>query len=153
MSDSELVVLAPQSFQAPGLIERAGPSTRKKFFEFFTVPIRNANTRAAYYRAIQQFLAWVERAGYQDLEDIEPITVAAYIETLQRQVCNLGWSGPVSRAAKRSWIRLVRKNPHRSSDSDSFEEHSRFVLWHPDATMACGVTRQVTRVHAERLST
>jgi site-specific recombinase XerD len=35
--------------------------------------------------AIQQFLTWVERAGYQDLEDIEPITVAAYIETLQRQ--------------------------------------------------------------------
>jgi hypothetical protein len=30
-------------------------------------------------------LDWVERAGYQDLEDIEPITVAAYIETLQRQ--------------------------------------------------------------------
>src|SRR6516165_5994034 len=26
-----------------------------------------------------------ERAGYQHLEDIEPITVAAYIETLQRQ--------------------------------------------------------------------
>jgi site-specific recombinase XerD len=62
-----------------------GPSTRKKFFEFFTVPIRNAHTRAAYYRAIQQFLAWSERAGYQDLEDIEPITVAAYIEMLQRR--------------------------------------------------------------------
>jgi len=60
-------------------------TTRKKFFEFFTVPIRNPNTRAAYYRAIQQFLSWCERAGYQDLEDIEPITVAAYIETLQRQ--------------------------------------------------------------------
>jgi integrase len=86
MSDSELaVVVAPQTFPTPILIERAGPSTRKKFFEFFTVPIRNANTRAAYYRAIQQFLAWVERAGYQQLEDIEPITVAAYIETLQRQ--------------------------------------------------------------------
>ena len=50
-----------------------------------TAPIRNAHTRAAYYRAIQQFLAWAERAGYQDLEDIEPITVAAYIEILQRQ--------------------------------------------------------------------
>ena len=86
MSDSELaVVVVPQTFPTPILIERAGPSTRKKFFEFFTVPIRNANTRAAYYRAIQQFLAWAERAGYQDLEDIEPITVAAYIETLQRQ--------------------------------------------------------------------
>src|SRR6202051_317860 len=85
MSDSELAVVSPQTFQAPILIERAGPSTRKKFFEFFTVPIRNANTRAAYYRAIQQFLAWAERAGYQDLEDIEPITVAAYIEILQRR--------------------------------------------------------------------
>jgi site-specific recombinase XerD len=85
MSDSELaVVVAPQTFPTPILIDRAGPSTRKKFFEFFTVPIRNANTRAAYYRAIQRFLAWVERAGYQQLEDIEPITVAAYIETLQR---------------------------------------------------------------------
>jgi site-specific recombinase XerD len=30
-------------------------------------------------------LTWCERAGYQHLEDIEPITVAAYIETLQRQ--------------------------------------------------------------------
>ena len=85
MSDSELVVVSAQSFPAPTLITRANPKTRKKFFEFFTVPIRNANTRAAYYRAIQQFLAWAERAGYQDLEDIEPITVAAYIEILQRR--------------------------------------------------------------------
>src|SRR5260370_37639209 len=85
MSDSELAVVAPQTFPVPILVERAGPSTRKKFFEFFTVPIRNANTRAAYYRAIQQFLAWAERAGYQDLEDIEPITVAAYIEMLQHR--------------------------------------------------------------------
>src|SRR2546429_10027094 len=54
MSDSELAIVAAQTFQAPFLIERAGPTTRKKFFEFFTVPIRNANTRAAYYRAIQQ---------------------------------------------------------------------------------------------------
>lgn len=30
-------------------------------------------------------MRWCERAGYQDLEDIESITVAAYIETLQRQ--------------------------------------------------------------------
>src|ERR1700688_3932826 len=87
MSDSELVVVvATQTFPTPILIERAGPSTRRKFFEFFTVPIRNANTRAAYYRAIQQFLARAERAGYQDLEDIEPITVAAYIEIVHRRV-------------------------------------------------------------------
>ena len=79
MSDSELAVVSQSSFATPVLITRAGPSTRKKFFEFFTVPIRNAHTRAAYYRAIQQFLAWSERAGCQHLEDIEPITVAAYM--------------------------------------------------------------------------
>jgi len=84
-ADSELAVLAPDSFPTPALVTRARPEIRKKFFEFFTVPIRNANTRSAYYRAIQQFLDWVERAGYQHLEDIEPITVAAYIEILQRQ--------------------------------------------------------------------
>src|SRR5271165_2229196 len=83
MSDSELAVISADSSATPTIIARAGPTTRKKFFEFFTVPIRNANT--PYYRAIQQFLTWAERVGYQDLEDIEPITVAAYIETLQRQ--------------------------------------------------------------------
>src|ERR1700692_4221799 len=83
--DAELAVISVDSSATPAIITRAGPSTRKKFFEFFTVPIRNAHTRAAYYRAIQQFLAWAERAGYQDLEDIEPITVAAYIEILQRR--------------------------------------------------------------------
>jgi len=29
-------------------------------------------TRAAYYRAIQQFLAWSERAGYQPLKTLNP---------------------------------------------------------------------------------
>jgi len=50
MSDSELVVVSADSLATPTIITRAGPTTRKKFFEFFTIPIRNANTRAAYYR-------------------------------------------------------------------------------------------------------
>jgi hypothetical protein len=41
MSDSELAVVSVDSFAAPALITRASPSARKKFFEFFTVPIRN----------------------------------------------------------------------------------------------------------------
>ena len=39
-----------------------------------SVPIRNPNTRQAYYRAINQFLAWCDQAGFQELEDIEPRT-------------------------------------------------------------------------------
>jgi integrase/recombinase XerD len=50
------------------------------WFHHVTVPIRNKNTRIAYYHAIGQFLDWCQRAGFRVLEDIEPITVAAYIE-------------------------------------------------------------------------
>src|ERR1700736_8291 len=34
----------------------------------------------AYYQAIGQFLDWCQRAGFSNIEDIEPIHVAAYIE-------------------------------------------------------------------------
>jgi hypothetical protein len=43
MPDSELAIVSSDSFATPALIARAGPATRKKFFEFFTVPIRNAS--------------------------------------------------------------------------------------------------------------
>jgi site-specific recombinase XerD len=61
-------------------VAEVGPEATKKFFEFFTVPIRNKNTRIAYYHAIGEFLDWCHRAGFRHLEDIEPIHVAAYIE-------------------------------------------------------------------------
>jgi site-specific recombinase XerD len=69
------------SFKVPAIIADVGPEATKRFFEFFTVPIRNKNTRMAYYQAIGQFLDWCERAGFSNLEDIEPIHVAAYIES------------------------------------------------------------------------
>jgi Phage integrase, N-terminal SAM-like domain len=61
------------------------PVDRQQVLRVLYGPDPKCKHAAAYYRAIQQFLAWAERAGYQDLEDIEPITVAAYIETLQRR--------------------------------------------------------------------
>jgi hypothetical protein len=71
---------------------------------FFTVPIRNAHTRAAYYRAIQQFPARSERASYEHLEDIEPITVAAYMgSTPSRR----HFVAPIDRIAARSQFYLL----------------------------------------------
>jgi site-specific recombinase XerD len=61
-------------------VDPYGPEATKRYFEFFTVPIRNKNTRIAYYHAIGQFLGWCQRASFRGLEDIEPITVAAYVE-------------------------------------------------------------------------
>jgi integrase/recombinase XerD len=68
----------------PRLIEREGERTRKRFLEFFTVTIRNGNTREAYARACAQFLSWCDERGFA-LETIEPMVVAAYIEELTRE--------------------------------------------------------------------
>jgi integrase/recombinase XerD len=65
----------------PAAIAAAGERAGRRFIEFFTATIRNRNTRMAYARAVKQFFDWCEehRLG---LDDIEPITVAAYVEQL-----------------------------------------------------------------------
>lgn len=58
----------------------------KRFIEFFTAHIRNPNTRRAYAHAVQEFGAWCMLNGFHELRDIEPVHVAAYIETLQTRL-------------------------------------------------------------------
>lgn len=67
----------------PAVIAQAGPKAGKRFVEFFTANIRNANTRAAYARAVGAFCAWLEEHRLR-LEDVEPVVVAAYVEQLGR---------------------------------------------------------------------
>lgn len=67
----------------PTLIVGTGERAAWRFLEFFTVNIRNANTRAAYSRAAQSFLRWCEERGISELGAIQPVHVAAYIEQLQ----------------------------------------------------------------------
>ena len=64
----------------PALIQAAGPKASRRFLEFFAAQIRNPNTRAAYARAVGQFLTWCEDRGLTELRQIEPLVVAAYIE-------------------------------------------------------------------------
>ncbi len=65
----------------PALVARSGEPATKRFIEYFTATIRNPNTRAAYMRAVGSFLAWCEARGVSSLSGIEPILVAAYIES------------------------------------------------------------------------
>jgi site-specific recombinase XerD len=65
----------------PAVIADAGEKASKRFIEFLTATIRNANTRQAYARAIGDFFAWAEKHRLA-LRDIEPVHVAAYIEQL-----------------------------------------------------------------------
>ena len=71
--------------ELPSLITATGKRAAGRFLEFFTVNIRNRNTRAAYARAARDFLAWCETHGLGRLQDVKPVHVAAYIERLQAE--------------------------------------------------------------------
>ena len=63
----------------PEIIVAAGEPGMMRFLEFFTAKIRNKNTRMAYAQAIGRFLRWCDERRLQ-LEDLNPIIVAGYIE-------------------------------------------------------------------------
>jgi integrase/recombinase XerD len=69
--------------ELPALIAGAGKRASRRFLEFFTVNIRNKNTRAAYARAAGEFLRWCEGQGISELGRVRPVHVATYIEQLQ----------------------------------------------------------------------
>jgi site-specific recombinase XerD len=75
----------PSAFELPALITKAGDDASRRFLEFFTVTIRNPNTRAAYARAVAQFLAWSEGRGVTALSKVSPMMVAAYVEELGKE--------------------------------------------------------------------
>ncbi len=58
------------------------PQGDRRFWEFFTVNIRNPNTRRAYFKAVEGFAAWCESRGLEDLAGVTPMHVAAYVEQL-----------------------------------------------------------------------
>lgn len=66
----------------PAILADAGEDAVERFVEFFTANIRNAHTRRAYSRNAIEFLRWCEARGTQDLKDVRPVLVAAYIEEL-----------------------------------------------------------------------
>jgi site-specific recombinase XerD len=77
------IVLPASKPKLPVLITGTGKRAGGRFLEFFTVNIRNRNTRAAYGRAARDFLSWCEEHGLSRLQDVQPVHVAAYIEGLQ----------------------------------------------------------------------
>jgi site-specific recombinase XerD len=53
-----------------------------RFVEFFTVHIRNPNTRRAYLGDMERFAVWCDGQGLTELGRVQPLHVAAFIEGL-----------------------------------------------------------------------
>lgn len=70
----------------PALVSREGERASWRFLEFFTVHIRNRNTRAAYGHAAGLFLSWCEVSGISELGLVQSVHVAGYIEQLQSRM-------------------------------------------------------------------
>jgi site-specific recombinase XerD len=58
------------------------PEAAKRFIEYFAANIRNVNTRRAYLHAVREFADWCSLQQFNEILDIEPLHVAAYIEQL-----------------------------------------------------------------------
>ena len=65
----------------PALVADVGPRAAKRFASLFG-SIANDNTRAAYQRACQNFFAWCDANGLDELAAIEPIHVGAYVKSM-----------------------------------------------------------------------
>lgn len=82
----EILETGPGALPVPVLIADHGEDAWRRFIEFFTAQIRNANTRKAYGRAVADFFGWCERHEIGPLIDIEPVHVAAWVEDRGRNV-------------------------------------------------------------------
>ena len=63
---------------------QSSPAGERRFWEFFTVNIRNPHTRRAYFNAVSAFAAWCEGKRLHHLAAVTPLHVSAYIEQLGR---------------------------------------------------------------------
>jgi Phage integrase, N-terminal SAM-like domain len=79
-----VILLTETAAAVPAAIAVRGPQASRRFVEFFTANIRNPNTRKAYYRATTEFFDWCDQARL-GLLDIEPVHVAAWVESLSRE--------------------------------------------------------------------
>ncbi len=61
------------------------PKAQRRVAEFFTTQINNDHTRKAYLNAAHRFSAWCEAHGIQELSAVEPIHVAAFVKTLEKE--------------------------------------------------------------------
>lgn len=80
------------SSEIPGReVQRLGPAAppalflpdaraERRFWEFFTAQIPNDHTRRAYFHAAGQFSSWCRRYGLDDLRNVQPVHVAAWVK-------------------------------------------------------------------------
>jgi site-specific recombinase XerD len=61
------------------------PKAARRVLEFFTAQINNDHTRKAYLNAARRFAEWCDAHDLDELAQVQPFHVAAFVKELQRQ--------------------------------------------------------------------
>src|ERR1700693_3757008 len=77
-------LIAVPSSSHPSLFT-ARPEAWTRMRDFFSSHIRNPNTRRAYREAVRQFSGFCAEHGIVDLAQVEPLHVAAFVESQRKQ--------------------------------------------------------------------
>lgn len=80
------IVTVNSEFTVPALIAKGGERIKYRYIDFFASAIRNLNTRRAYGRAANDFLAWCEQVGIPSLDAVQSLHVATWIESLAQDL-------------------------------------------------------------------
>lgn len=128
----------------PALVQRAGPNGWRAFLNFFAASIENDNTRKAYLKAVCEFLEECDGSGIEQLEDIEPFIVGAYVQHLQKKRKFAKPTVKLKLAALRKFFdHLVVNQIIPSSPAHSVRG--------PKVQVAKGKTRVLTREELQRM--
>jgi integrase/recombinase XerD len=76
---AELQIQDRQTASLPSVFT-VRPEAKKRLRDFFSCHIRNPNTRRAYREAVRQFSAFCALHGIEDLAQVDPVHVAAFVE-------------------------------------------------------------------------
>lgn len=79
------LILSPAPGLLPARLFAPTPKAVKRVVEFFTAQINNDHTRKAYLNAARRFAEWCDVHDLDELAQVQPFHVAAFVKELQRQ--------------------------------------------------------------------
>src|SRR5271170_4699526 len=75
----------PAPAMLPARLFAPTPKAAKRVLEFFTAQINNDHTRKSYLNAARRFAAWCAANDLDELAEVQPVDVAAFVKELQGQ--------------------------------------------------------------------
>jgi site-specific recombinase XerD len=88
---SDLLTPDPRIMPAVPAVCAGSPAAERRFLEFFVTRINNDGTRKGYLSVVRHFSAWCDSWNIRDVRRIEPMHIASYVKSLEREGHTAPW--------------------------------------------------------------